>query len=130
MDCSYIKCVRFFISYFKFNVFFIRRLDTIDSFKGKSLCKYGLRKFCVHCVYVSNTFTSLGMDARAEDNNTDERGIRFNTLHVRGVNDMSTQRVFDYFAEFAASAIEWVDDASCMLKINYIFKDQLYIHHY
>ena len=55
---------------------------------------------------------SLGMNSLTEEKD-DERGIRFNTLHVRGVNDMSTQRVFAYFAEFAPSAIEWVDDASC-----------------
>ena len=54
---------------------------------------------------------SLGIDV--EENASDERGVRLNAVHVRGVNDMSTQCVFDYFAEFAPTSIEWVDDASC-----------------
>lgn len=48
-----------------------------------------------------------------EENSSDEHGIRLNAVHIRGVNDMSTKQVFEYFAEFAPKAIEWVDDASC-----------------
>ena len=40
--------------------------------------------------------------------------MRLNAVHVHGVNDMSTQDVFDYFAEFAPTAVEWIDDSSCM----------------
>jgi len=68
---------------------------------------------------------SLGIDASIDENADNECGIRLNTVHVRGVNDMSTQRVFNYFAEFAASAIEWVDDASCGLILRCVNEFQL-----
>jgi Nuclear cap-binding protein subunit 3 len=60
-------------------------------------------------------YFSLGVDMTSEEEiSTNERGIRLNAVHIRGVNDMSTQQVFDYFAEFAPTVIEWVDDSSCM----------------
>ena len=39
--------------------------------------------------------------------------MRRETIHVRGVDDMSTQDVFNYFGEFSPGSIEWIDDASC-----------------
>ena len=42
-----------------------------------------------------------------------ERGIRCEAVHVRGVDEMSTNDVFNYFKEFCASEVEWIDDSSC-----------------
>ncbi|XP_056140707.1 nuclear cap-binding protein subunit 3 [Lampris incognitus] len=39
--------------------------------------------------------------------------VRFEALHVTGVDDMSTQDVFGYFKEYAPAHIEWIDDTSC-----------------
>ncbi|KAF7697158.1 nuclear cap-binding protein subunit 3 isoform X1 [Silurus meridionalis] len=39
--------------------------------------------------------------------------IRLETLHLSGVDDMSTQDVFSYFKEYPPAHIEWIDDASC-----------------
>jgi len=47
------------------------------------------------------------------DAESDTSGVRLNVIHIHGVNEMSTQNVFDYFAEFAPSALEWIDDSSC-----------------
>lgn len=41
---------------------------------------------------------------------------RFDAIHIHGVDEMSTSRVFDYFGEFAPAAIEWIDDTSCELR--------------
>ena len=43
-----------------------------------------------------------------------ENEARLNVIHIHGVNEMSTQDVFHYFADFAPNAIEWIDDSSCM----------------
>ena len=55
---------------------------------------------------------SLGL--KAEDlSQRDERGIRLDAIHLRGVNEMNTKDVFNYFKEFAAGSCEWIDDESC-----------------
>jgi len=38
---------------------------------------------------------------------------RFEALHLRGTEDMSTQDVFDYFRGYAPASIEWINDSSC-----------------
>ncbi|XP_057322814.1 nuclear cap-binding protein subunit 3-like [Microplitis mediator] len=38
---------------------------------------------------------------------------RFNALHMRGTDEMSTQDVFDYFKDYAPASIEWINDVSC-----------------
>ena len=43
----------------------------------------------------------------------DERGIRLEAIHFRGLSNMKTKDVFNYFQEFAAGGIEWIDDDSC-----------------
>ena len=45
---------------------------------------------------------------------SDDDKVRLNAIHIHGVDDMSTQHVFNYFAEFAPTAVEWIDDSSCM----------------
>ena len=47
-------------------------------------------------------------------NQSDAENVRLNAVHILGVNEMSTKDVFDYFAEFAPTAVEWIDDSSCM----------------
>ena len=39
--------------------------------------------------------------------------FRKEALHLFGVDEMSTQEVFDYFKEFKAFAVEWINDSSC-----------------
>lgn len=40
---------------------------------------------------------------------------RLNSVHIRGVQNMSTSDVLDYFNEFEPDHIEWVNDYSCKL---------------
>ncbi len=39
--------------------------------------------------------------------------VRFEAVHLRGTEDMSTQDVFDYFKGYAPASIEWINDYSC-----------------
>lgn len=38
---------------------------------------------------------------------------RFEAIHLRGTEDMSTQDVFDYFKGHSPASIEWINDYSC-----------------
>ncbi|XP_055329103.1 nuclear cap-binding protein subunit 3-like [Paramacrobiotus metropolitanus] len=46
---------------------------------------------------------------------------RLDTLHVRGVDEMSTQDVLNYFASYKPERVEWVNDTSC----NVAFPDEI-----
>ncbi|KAM9319569.1 nuclear cap-binding protein subunit 3 [Gastrophryne carolinensis] len=39
--------------------------------------------------------------------------VRLETLHVCGVDDMSTQDIFEFFKQYPPGYIEWLDDTSC-----------------
>lgn len=39
--------------------------------------------------------------------------VRLDTVHVCGVDEMSTQDIFAYFKEYPPAHIEWLDDTSC-----------------
>lgn len=58
---------------------------------------------------------SLGITA------DDEKEIRFNALHMRGTDNMSTENVLEYFHKFGPSCIEWINDESC----NVLWNDKI-----
>ncbi|XP_077150618.1 nuclear cap-binding protein subunit 3 isoform X3 [Ranitomeya variabilis] len=39
--------------------------------------------------------------------------VRLETLHISGVDDMSTQDIFAFFKQYPPGYIEWLDDTSC-----------------
>ncbi|CAM4669224.1 unnamed protein product [Caretta caretta] len=39
--------------------------------------------------------------------------VRLDTVHICGVDEMSTQDIFAYFKEYPPAHIEWLDDTSC-----------------
>lgn len=41
------------------------------------------------------------------------KNIRLDCLHMRGVNDMSTNDIFGYFGDYGPSSVEWINDVSC-----------------
>jgi hypothetical protein len=45
---------------------------------------------------------------------------RLNVIHIRGVQEMSSEDVLKYFEDFEPNSIEWVNDLSC----NIVFNDQ------
>ena len=62
-------------------------------------------------------YHSLGVS----ENETSERGIRLEAVHIRGLDDMNTKDVFDYFRDYSPGRIEWIDDSSC----NVVWEDTM-----
>ena len=44
------------------------------------------------------------------------RGLRLEAIHCRGVDDMSTEAVLEYFRAYAPGSLEWIDDSSCKIR--------------
>lgn len=42
-----------------------------------------------------------------------DKNVRFEAIHMRGTEDMSTEDVLDYFAKYGPFGIEWIDDSCC-----------------
>ncbi|KAF5279160.1 hypothetical protein FQR65_LT03406 [Abscondita terminalis] len=59
--------------------------------------------------------TSLGISGN------NEKDIRFEAIHLRGTEEMSTEDVFEYFGKYVPNCIEWIDDESC----NVVWQDKL-----
>lgn len=59
---------------------------------------------------------SLGLEEDKIDE--DRRGIRLEAIHFRGLKDMNTKDVFEYYREFNPGDVEWIDDQSCKLTIS------------
>ncbi|KRT82730.1 hypothetical protein AMK59_3137 [Oryctes borbonicus] len=51
----------------------------------------------------------------------DEKDIRFEAVHMRGTDEMSTEDVLEYFGKYGPAAIEWIDDSSC----NVLWNDRI-----
>lgn len=51
----------------------------------------------------------------------DEKDIRFEALHMRGTDEMSTEDVIEYFGKYGPAGIEWINDESC----NVIWNDRI-----
>nr|XP_039258189.1 nuclear cap-binding protein subunit 3-like isoform X1 [Styela clava] len=47
------------------------------------------------------------------------KSIRLDAIHLRGLDDMSTEDIFSFFSDHFPSHIEWIDDTSC----NVVWKD-------
>lgn len=43
----------------------------------------------------------------------DQIDTRFETIHMYGTQEMSTQDVFSYFGKYGPASIEWINDVSC-----------------
>ncbi|XP_035211643.1 nuclear cap-binding protein subunit 3-like isoform X2 [Stegodyphus dumicola] len=41
------------------------------------------------------------------------KNIRLDAIHMRGVEEMSTNEIFQYFSEYGPSSVEWINDFSC-----------------
>ena len=66
----------------------------------------------------------FSLNLTKEDLRTSESPVgnsRPESLYVRGVNNMSTQEILNYFEEFEPTGIEWISDQSC----NVFWRDAL-----
>lgn len=65
-------------------------------------------------------FFSLGIDENSFLESThNENYYRKCAVHITGVDDLSTNEVFDYFNEYKPYCIEWINDSSC----NVVWRD-------
>lgn len=58
---------------------------------------------------------SLGITAENEKN------VRFEAVHMRGTDEMSTEDVFEYFGKYGPAFVEWINDESC----NVVWQDKV-----
>ncbi|XP_052802477.1 nuclear cap-binding protein subunit 3-like [Mya arenaria] len=74
--------------------------------------RFGIDFIPEPAVDLETLYDSLGLkpdDVKLKD----ERGMRLDAIHIRGVTEMNTKDVFKYFQEFAPGGCEWIDDESC-----------------
>uniref|UniRef100_A0A2R5LL77 Nuclear cap-binding protein subunit 3 n=1 Tax=Ornithodoros turicata TaxID=34597 RepID=A0A2R5LL77_9ACAR len=64
---------------------------------------------------LENLYRSLGLHPRRVP-----AGTRLDTVHVRGVTDMSTEDILDYFKDYNPVSVDWINDYSC----NVVWKDE------
>lgn len=60
-----------------------------------------------YMVQFAELYRSLGVDPRRPG------GTRLNAVHVRGVTDMSTDDVLEYFKSYEPASIDWINDYAC-----------------
>lgn len=60
-----------------------------------------------YMVQYAELYRSLGVDPRRPG------GTRLNAVHVRGVTDMSTDDVLEYFKSYEPASIDWINDYAC-----------------
>ena len=60
---------------------------------------------------VSELYEKVGLTEEVLDR--ESSNLRLNTLHVQGVDDLSTDDILWYFRHFNPTHIEWIDDSSC-----------------
>lgn len=56
---------------------------------------------------IEDLYKNLGIDDGFE------RHVRFDTLHLRGVNGVSTREIFEYLGEYRPISLEWINTYSC-----------------
>ncbi|KAK2186222.1 hypothetical protein NP493_210g03001 [Ridgeia piscesae] len=61
---------------------------------------------------LDSLYKSLGVSTRGEERLRVE-GIRDEAIHIRGIDNMTTQDVFHFFKDFNPGSIEWIDETSC-----------------
>ena len=64
------------------------------------------------CVRFSLNLTESSFESETTDQD-DVKAYRKDALHVHGVDELSTNDIFDYFRGYAPLAVEWIDDSSC-----------------
>lgn len=70
--------------------------------------------------FISYKLRSVGLTAELLTN--EASSLRLAAIHVRGLEDMSTDDIMQHFAAYAPSFIEWIDDTSC----NVVWHDEMY----
>ncbi|KAL1428656.1 hypothetical protein MTO96_003006 [Rhipicephalus appendiculatus] len=60
-----------------------------------------------YMVQYAELYRSLGVDPRRPG------GTRLNAVHIRGVTDMATEDVMEYFKDYGPTSVDWINDYAC-----------------
>ncbi|XP_014666651.1 PREDICTED: uncharacterized protein C17orf85 homolog [Priapulus caudatus] len=76
--------------------------------------RFGVKDKGATCaVDIAALYRSLGLTK--EDVSASDTELRTEAIYFRGVDDMSTKDVLEYFRDYAPAAIEWIDDIACIV---------------
>ena len=87
--------------------------DTSHVFQSGCVRVSGCITVCVCMIKTQAMCVCFSLGVSEEDWNNQTGGLRGEAVHLRGTDEMSTKDVFDYFTEFPASGVEWINDTSC-----------------
>ncbi|XP_072943395.1 uncharacterized protein [Epargyreus clarus] len=89
----------------------VKTLEKIDASKLEERAKrFGLN-LCGNRVVTQKQIDELYSNCGIESGN--ERHFRFDTLHLNGVEGLTTKEIFEYLEDYKPVSLEWIDDTSC-----------------
>ncbi|KAL4710739.1 hypothetical protein ACJJTC_004384 [Scirpophaga incertulas] len=89
----------------------IQELEKVDCAKLEDRAKrFGLNlsgSMVVTQERIDNLYANCGIKSESE------RHFRFDTIHLSGVDGLSTREIFEYLEDYKPVSLEWIDDVSC-----------------
>jgi hypothetical protein len=93
---------------------FMTGVDILDK-REQAKLQERARRFCLNPEEIKNfrdedlqlLHGSLGITPSNESN------VRFEVIHLRGIEQMNAADILDYFLEYAPVSVEWIDEESC-----------------
>ncbi|XP_068629866.1 nuclear cap-binding protein subunit 3-like [Battus philenor] len=89
----------------------VEQLEKVDAYKLEERAKRFGFSLTGNRVITQKQIDKLYRNFGIKDGN--ERHFRFDTIHLSGVDGLTTKEVFEYLEDYKPVAIEWVDDKSC-----------------
>lgn len=91
----------------------VETLEKVDSSKLEERAKrFGLN-LTGSRVVTQSQIDELYAKSGIESGN--ERHFRFDSIHLHGVDGLTTREIFEYLEDFKPVSLEWADDISCKL---------------
>ncbi|CAG9783791.1 unnamed protein product [Diatraea saccharalis] len=89
----------------------VQQLEKVDASKLEERAKrFGL-DLTGNKVVTQKQIDELYANCGIESGN--ERHFRFDTIHLNGVDNLTTREIFEYLEDFKPVSLEWIDDSSC-----------------
>ncbi|CAK1581857.1 unnamed protein product [Parnassius mnemosyne] len=93
------------------NGFVVEQLEKVDASKIEERAKRFGVSLTGNRIITQKQIDELYQNFGIKDVN--ERHFRFDTLHLNGIDGLSTKEIFEYLEDYKPVAIEWIDDNSC-----------------
>lgn len=89
----------------------VQKLEKVDAAKLDERAKrFGLNLTGTHTItqkQIDELYENCGIQSG------NERHIRFDTIHLNGVDGLTTKEIFQYLEDYKPLSLEWIDDTSC-----------------